>query len=155
MNPLNKLRHDAALLGIEVLDEHTEEQLAGLISAAEDEKRKREEAEEAEAREIAAAADRAQREREKNAGEGAGGGSGNANAGEGGGAGGSQEGANSNPPPADPPINADALNELVSLNVEDVQTLRDFAKKHNIRLNPNKNVKAEKLLAAIRVALGA
>jgi hypothetical protein len=53
-------------------------------------------------------------------------------------------------PPAE---KIDPVAELAAVDQDDTEALRAFAKKHHVRLNPNKYVKAEKLLATIRTEL--
>lgn len=158
MNPLNKLRHDAALLGIEVDPAYDEARLAGLIKAAKGDADEIAAAEEAEAQKIAKAAEKAAKARE-----GAGAGDGEA------------------PPPVEtPPPAADApapgaavaaeapaadaaaatavadprIAELANVPADDADALRAFAKANDIPTNPNPRTSAAKVLAAIKIALG-
>jgi hypothetical protein len=64
MNPMNALRHEAALLGIAVAPEWTEQQLAERIAEAAQRQREAEQAEERRAQQIAREADEAARARE-------------------------------------------------------------------------------------------
>lgn len=165
MNPLNRLRHDAALLGIEVDPAYDEDRLAGLIKVAKGEAAEHEAAEEAEATRIAAEAEAAAKARE-----GAGNGAGEPPspvesspaaapapaAGEAGEDPASAGDAQAATEPAAPPEdeNAVKLAELANIPQDDAAALRAFANANNIPVNPNPRTSAVKVLAAIKIALG-
>lgn len=149
MNPLNQLRHDAALLGIEVDPAFDEIRLSALINDRRGAERVRLEAEELEATRLAELADKARIQREAGATRGAAGG---------------DTTAVPRADPATPPDGGLVLLEegallpagdpLAGIDLSNAIELRAFAKAHNIPVSPNKATGAEKLLIAIRRNLG-
>lgn len=143
MSPLNKLRHDAAMLGIEVNPAFDAERLVELIGAAEGEEAAMKAREEAEALRIEREADAAQAVREGKAPAAdvasATGGAEEA------GATSESEGGQDATPASDP---------LAGVDVNDATALREFAKARGFPVNPNKRTSAAKLLATIKIALG-
>lgn len=149
MNPLNTLRHDAALLGIEVDPAFDEIRLSTLINEKRSSASEALAADELEATRIAALADAARMEREAGATRDA--------------AGGKKTAVSRAAPP--PPADAGLVllgegsllpptDPLVGVDLSNALELRAFAKAHNIPVSPNKGTGAEKLLAAVRRNLG-
>lgn len=176
MNPLNLLRHDAALLGIEVDPAFDEVRLAALIADRQGAARVENEADELEARRLTEAAEvariaretqpdpeleatrlamleeAARIDRERLLTSGAAGGNtshGEADPGTPGG-----EGDNKPHPFLDEHALTPPSDPLAGIDTSDALALRAFAVARNIPHSPNRRTSADKLLASIRLSLG-
>lgn len=145
MNSLNQLRHDAALLGIEVDPAFDEERLVKLIRSAEGRERDQAQADEEAAQKIEREVEAARNAREGGAGTDAGAGLPPPPAAEGAGAPAGDGNTSAATPAPDP---------LEGVDTGDVKALREFAKTNNIPVSPNPKTGAAKLLASIRLVLG-